>query len=83
MTSQRKSKKAVAPKVELASTLPGDLYAQVREVLQQARQQAQRSVNQAMVLAYWQIGQLIVQAEQGAPSGPPMAPRPCRRWRPG
>ena len=41
------------------------LYAQIQNVLQQARQQAKRSVNQVMVQAYWQIGQLIVQHEQG------------------
>lgn len=41
------------------------LYAQIQLVLQQARQRAQRSVNQVMVQAYWQIGQLIVQHEQG------------------
>ena len=41
------------------------LYAQIQHVLQQARQRAQRSVNQVMVQAYWQIGQLIVQHEQG------------------
>ncbi len=41
------------------------LYAQIQRVLQQARQRAKRSVNQVMVLAYWQIGQLIVQHEQG------------------
>ncbi|WP_233202456.1 DUF1016 N-terminal domain-containing protein [Limnohabitans sp. JirII-31] len=41
------------------------LYAQIQHVLQQARQRAKRSVNQVMVQAYWQIGQLIVQHEQG------------------
>lgn len=41
------------------------LYAQIQRVLQLARQRAKRSVNQVMVQAYWQIGQLIVQHEQG------------------
>ena len=41
------------------------LYAQIQDVLQQARQNAKRSVNQAMVLAYWQVGKLIVEHEQG------------------
>ena len=41
------------------------LFAQIQDVLRQARQQAKRSVNQAMVLAYWQVGQLIVEHEQG------------------
>lgn len=41
------------------------LYAQIQDVLRQARQQAKRSVNQTMVLAYWQVGKLIVEHEQG------------------
>lgn len=40
------------------------LHAEVRAVLAQARQQVYRNVNQAMVRAYWQVGQLIVQHEQ-------------------
>lgn len=50
-----------APEVNSADTL----YTQIQGVLQQARQQAKRSVNQAMVLAYWQVGRLIVEHEQG------------------
>lgn len=49
---------AVAPDV-------ADLYAQVRDVLAQARQQTWRNVNQVMVQAYWQVGRAIVQHEQG------------------
>ena len=41
------------------------LFAQIQDVLRQARQQAKRSVNQTMVLAYWQVGKLIVEHEQG------------------
>jgi len=51
----------VMPGVNSADTL----YSQIQDVLQQARQQAKRSVNQAMVLAYWQVGKLIVEHEQG------------------
>jgi len=51
----------VRPGVNSADTL----YAQIQGVLQQARQQAKRSINQAMVLAYWQVGKLIVEHEQG------------------
>ena len=40
------------------------LYAQIQTVLHQARQQAHRSVNQAMVQAYWHVGKLIVEHEQ-------------------
>lgn len=41
------------------------LYAQIHDVLQQARRQAKRSINQTMVQAYWQVGKLIVEHEQG------------------
>lgn len=34
------------------------LFAQIQDVLRQARQQAKRSINQTMVLAYWQVGKL-------------------------
>jgi predicted nuclease of restriction endonuclease-like (RecB) superfamily len=40
------------------------LYTAIAEVIQQARQQVKRSVNQQMVQAYWLIGQLIVEQEQ-------------------
>jgi len=40
------------------------LYDEVKAILQEARQSAYRSVNFAMVLAYWKIGERIVQYEQ-------------------
>lgn len=40
------------------------LYESIRTVLDGARQNAYRAVNFAMVEAYWQIGQLIVEEEQ-------------------
>ena len=43
----------------------GDLYASIREVLVAARTTARRAVNDAMVQAYWHIGRLIVENEQG------------------
>jgi predicted nuclease of restriction endonuclease-like (RecB) superfamily len=39
-------------------------YESIRTVLDSARQNAYRAVNFAMVEAYWQIGQLIVEEEQ-------------------
>jgi predicted nuclease of restriction endonuclease-like (RecB) superfamily len=49
-----------------ANDLPQtDLYAGIREVLASAQTQARRAVNDAMVQAYWQIGRLIVEDEQG------------------
>ena len=41
------------------------LYSQIHDILQQARQQTRRSINQTMVQAYWQVGKLIVDHEQG------------------
>lgn len=41
------------------------LYSQIHDILQQARQQTRRSINQTMVQAYWQVGKLIVEHEQG------------------
>jgi len=40
------------------------LYAQIREILQAARQHSYRAVNIAMVEAYWQVGRQIVEHEQ-------------------
>ncbi|MBM3275477.1 MAG: DUF1016 family protein [Candidatus Sericytochromatia bacterium] len=41
------------------------LYRDVRLVLEQARASAYRAVNVAMVRAYWHVGRLIVEHEQG------------------
>ena len=41
------------------------LYRDIRTVLESARSLAYRAVNTAMVQAYWQVGRLIVEHEQG------------------
>lgn len=41
-----------------------DLYLQIRDILQSARQESYRAVNTAMVEAYWQVGLRIVEHEQ-------------------
>ena len=41
------------------------LYQSIREVLEQARASAYHAVNFAMVQAYWRVGYLIVEHEQG------------------
>lgn len=41
------------------------LYREIRAVLESARAGAYRAVNTAMVQAYWQVGRLIVEDEQG------------------
>ena len=40
------------------------VYGRIKEVLEQARTQAYRAVNFAMVQAYWNIGRIIVEEEQ-------------------
>lgn len=40
------------------------LYKEIKNILQEARQSAYRSVNFAMVIAYWKIGKRIVEEEQ-------------------
>lgn len=52
------SKKRDAVQVE-------SLYREVRSVLEHARASAYRAVNFAMAHAYWQVGRLIVEYEQG------------------
>jgi hypothetical protein len=59
------------------------LYTQVHAVLQQARQQAKRNVNQVMVQAYWQVGRLSWSTNKPGPNGRPMALRRCKPWRTG
>lgn len=66
--SKRKAGGAVVPSRGRAaaaesSALPV-LLQQVQAVLREARQRAQRSVNRAMVEAYWRVGRLIVEHEQ-------------------
>ena len=43
----------------------GALHQAIRDILLSAKTQARRAVNDAMVQAYWQIGRLIVEDEQG------------------
>jgi len=40
------------------------LYKEIKDVLENARQSAYRAVNFAMVVAYWQVGKIIVEHEQ-------------------
>jgi predicted nuclease of restriction endonuclease-like (RecB) superfamily len=40
------------------------LLVNIRQVIEQAQSQVKQTINSAMVLAYWQIGQLIVEQEQ-------------------
>ena len=60
------ARKAASPKATRPSTRSTEpLYSEVRAVLEAARSHAYRAVNSAMVQAYWNVGRLIVEHEQG------------------
>ena len=44
--------------------VPDALYQSISELIRQARQQVQRSVNSVMVQSYWHVGRLIIEHEQ-------------------
>ncbi len=50
---------------ELPQVPDANLYQDIRNILLSARTQVRQTVNTAMVQAYWQIGRLIVENEQG------------------
>ena len=74
------------PRKKSALTLvPESLYRDIRAVLESARSSAYRAVNTAMVQAYWQVGRLIVEHEQGGRNAQPTARRcwtSCRNGSP-
>lgn len=47
---------------------PAPLYQKIVEILEEARKTAYRSINRAMVHAYWRVGQQIVEHEQAGES---------------
>jgi len=59
-TAGRKNSKLDAPAVDVND----GLYRRVAEILEQARAQVARTVNTAMVTAYWLVGREIVEVEQ-------------------
>ena len=60
---QQTSDSNLTPRPENGADLE-QIYKRVRDVLEQARSQALQAVNRAMVVAYWEIGRLIVEEEQ-------------------
>lgn len=50
--------------VKRNQAIEGSFYSRIREIVQEARAKAYRSVNFIMVEAYWNIGRLIVEEEQ-------------------
>jgi len=51
-------------KNSLPTTRNTDLYAEIRQLIEDARKQVVHSVNSAMVFTYWEIGRRIVEEEQ-------------------
>ncbi len=45
-------------------SLPLPLYQSIRDIVQHARNNAYKAVNFSMILAYWEMGRLIVEEEQ-------------------
>ena len=43
----------------------GPLHQAIRDILLAARKQVRQTVNETMVQAYWHVGRLIVEDEQG------------------
>ncbi len=54
-------KKALSPKTE---PMRSDFFQEVATILRNARHNAYRAINFAMVEAYWQVGRMIVEEEQ-------------------
>ena len=54
-----------------------NLYQGIRDILLSARAQVRQAVNTTMVQAYWQVGRLIVEDEQGEKSVRSMASVCC------
>jgi predicted nuclease of restriction endonuclease-like (RecB) superfamily len=50
---------------DIATSNVENLYSAIRQVLQQARQNIARTVNNTIVQTYWQVGRHIVEYEQG------------------
>ena len=47
--------------------LNDDFYSDIKEILEQARNRVYRNIQSEMVLAYWQIGKMIVNKQGGNP----------------
>ena len=47
--------------------LDKDFYSEIKNVLEQARKRVYRNIQSEMVLAYWQIGKMIVERQGGNP----------------
>lgn len=59
-----KPKKVIPPSASPSASELETLYADIRQILEQARSRAYQAVNAEMVQAYWNIGRVIVEKEQ-------------------
>jgi len=62
--AKKKKQNSTGKKPALQQPVNQAFYQNIKAVLEQARQSAYRAVNFAMVMAYWEIGRLIVDEEQ-------------------
>ena len=51
--------------IEECKYIDNEFYTNIREVLEQARKRVYRNIQNEMVLAYWQIGKMIVEKQGG------------------
>ena len=51
--------------IEECKYIDNEFYTNIREVLEQARKRVYRNIQSEMVLAYWQIGKMIVEKQRG------------------
>ena len=51
--------------IEECKYIDNGFYTNIREVLEQARKRVYRNIQSEMVLAYWQIGKMIVEKQRG------------------
>ena len=64
MSSAAENNKGIATS-PLAEPVPQDFYKRIAGILEQARKHAYTAVNYSMVMAYWKIGQSIVEEQGG------------------
>ena len=46
-----------------------DAYSSIKELMDNARNNVAREVNNILIQTYWEIGRIIVEEEQGIPIG--------------
>lgn len=62
---QKKGKRLIMNEVKECKYIDNDFYASIKDVLEQARKRVYRNIQSEMVLAYWQIGKMIVEKQGG------------------